>query len=216
MVVAVVIVLPFLLLADLLHGRQVWQPLAEDRRFNVNLDGSYIEVLGYGLLLAAAIVLAAVASRRPSARVLVAWASVLTLVALDDALQLHERGGEMLVASLGLRAAAGLRAVDFGELVVWAALGACSLLVLCVGHRCSGPSARRQSWWLAGALAVLVFFAVVVDMGHIALQSVVTGRGERLISWIEAAGELLGTALLLSVAIHIWRQPAHDRRHTAP
>ena len=168
-------------------------------RWSGALDGSYVETLGHAQLAAAVVVLALVAARCRSV-VLAVWTLVLGVVLADDARQLHERGGAALVRALDLPAVAGLRAADLGELTFWALSGTTLGALLLATHRRARGAERRQSWALARLLAVLAFFAVIVDMLHIAVAGRVAGPVEATVGLLETAGELgVMTAVLLAV-----------------
>jgi len=71
-------------------------------------------------------------------------ASVLFLyILLDDAMQIHENVGLLLVDQVGLQPALGLRARDFGELIVSATAGSVILTLGVLSYRIGNALARR-------------------------------------------------------------------------
>ena len=192
--------LPVILLLDLVQRLQ-----QDDGRgfFAVEGDRSLIEVLGYVQIAVAVALLLAVAVRR-RAPVYAGWALLFTGVVVDDAVQLHEVGGERLARTGALAGLPGLRPEDVGELLVWAVLGVLLLAVLAATWLRSGASSRRTSRCFALPLALLVLFAVVVDMVNSLLHG--APPAVRLLgSWTEASGELAAMSLLLALALDLHR-----------
>lgn len=193
--------LPVVLLLDL--AQRLHQD--EGRGFlAVEGDRSLIEVLGY-LQAAAAIglLLLALAVQR-SAPVYAGWAVLYTGVLVDDAGELHERGGERMTAVGARPGVPGLDVQDVGELLVWAALGTVLLAVLAAAFLASDAPSRRTSWRFGVPLLLLVLFAVVVDMVNSQLHGappVVRLLG----SWTEASGELAALSVLLALAADLHR-----------
>ncbi len=199
---------PFLLVAHQLHLEGVAG--FGSPRWNTNLDRSSIEVLGY-LQVVAAVLAMLVVWRRGRGRVYAGWAVGLAVIVLDDALELHERVGSWLAQHVALPVVPGLLERDVGQLLTWAGLGAVSLLVLLATHRGSPAAARRDSWLLGGLVAVLMVFAVVVDMAHRPITAVHdSGAVELLLMWVEAGGEVTTMTALLAFALHVERRDRHD------
>ncbi|WP_250445444.1 hypothetical protein [Actinotalea sp. C106] len=171
-------------------------------RWDTNRDASWIELYRGTLLIISAVLLARLGRSAPGAPVLLAWALLLVVVALDDNLALHERGGGWLDSTVGLPTPVGLTGQDVGELVVWGALGALLAALVVLGHRRSSAPARAVSRHLALALGLVVFFAVVVDMVHAAVVSEVPYRVDYLLTAVEAAGETGAVAVLTVVCVH--------------
>ncbi len=136
---------------------------------------------------------------------------VLLLVTADDMLQIHERGGGTLVRALGVEPALGLDAQGWGELAVWAVLGAVSLAALVLTFLRSGHRARRVSWYLLACVGVLGVAAVGVDMMAIIVEPSVGGTTSWLIAMLESAGELAAAGLFLTV---VWT--FHRATRTVP
>ena len=114
---------------------------------------------------------------------------------LDDALQIHERGGTLVAARLGLMHAFRLRGKDFGELAVSAAAGILLLPLLIWAYRSGSQMFRKVSQDLILLILVLVFFGVVIDMVGIAIQA---GKGVGFIMGvIEEGGEMIAVSLIL-------------------
>ena len=92
------------------------------------------------------------------------YSIVFLLVLMDDALQLHERGGAWLVQMMDIGSAFGLRGQDFGELAVWGALGVVVVAVLIAGCWNVSQDARKYGAYLHLVLGGLVATAIGFDM----------------------------------------------------
>ena len=197
--------IPFLLVAHQLHMRGVSG--FESFRWSVNRDRSYIEVLGYVQVVAAAALLLLQGWWRRLGAVYVAWALVLLLVFVDDATGLHEAGGHWLRERPDAPRPLGLKPQDVGELMVWGGLAVLVLALLWVTHRRSPAAARRDSLVLLALFAVLSAFGAGVDMVHSLVKSMIASRqADVLVGFVEAAGEVGGMTLLLAYVVHVVRR----------
>jgi len=114
----------------------------------------------------------------------------------DDAFQLHERRGVLVATRWHFTGALGLRARDFGELIVTGVVGAGLTALIFAVYLRSGRRARDDSRGLAILIAGLVFFGVVVDMLHVAADGsgrAVTGGA---LGIVEDGGEMFVVSLL--------------------
>ncbi len=173
--------------------------------YRVDVDAGLAEWFMYLQGVACALLLLGVfrATRQP---VHAAWALIFLFVVADDAFMIHERLGAYLATAFGLPALPGLRPDDSGELLVWAAAGAVLLGILWRGFARSGRNARAAGGVLGLVFATLVFFAVVVDMLHIALGQLGT-RLYKLLPIIEDGGEMLSMGLACAIALLLYRHP---------
>ena len=202
---------PFLLVAHQLHFWGV--PPFASPRWAVNQDRSFIEVLGYVQLFVAAALLSYVGLWRRQGAVYLGWAMTLVLVMLDDALRIHEVGGGWLVRRGLVPGLLGLPEQALGELIAWAAMGVVVLLSLPFAHRVSPAGARRDSWWLVVLTAVLMFFAVGVDVVHEASEEITdNGVVDLLVTFVESGGEVAGMTGLLAWSVHVFRRPRTEAR----
>ena len=208
--VACVAAIVGLLLTYERHARGA--PGFADERWDLDLDRSYIEVAGYAFVLAAAVLLLALFARR-GAPVYAGWATGFVILVADDALELHERAGRWLDGNLDVIDPPGLRVVDLGELAFWAGAGAIVSVVLVATHRRSCRSAQQHSYRLAALMALLMVFAVGVDMLHILVKSLLDAhRVDLVLISLEAAGEAGVMAGLAAYALHLTRRPVHGLR----
>jgi hypothetical protein len=131
-----------------------------------------------------------------------ALGAVFVGVLLDDALALNQLLGAPLAGALGLVDRPRLLAQSVAELLVYGALALPVLALLCTGWLCASPPHRRAGAGFLGLLALLAFFATVMDLVHLAF--IKSFFGSRLVlEVIEEGGEMvtLSAALLLALAL---------------
>jgi hypothetical protein len=173
------------------------------RLMSIYTDGGYAERYQYlkwigiaGMLL--------LAGRRAGNRLFTALAVVFLLVFLDDALQLHERGGRILVEALPPLRPRFFRMQDLGEIVTWAALGALAVGVLVrAWRRARGPE-RQAARPLLILFAALLLVGIGADMLHIVLPRLAGAfGGVELKAFVRSVTGLLedGGEMLLASAI---------------
>ncbi|MFP4144593.1 MAG: glycosyltransferase [Phycisphaeraceae bacterium] len=125
---------------------------------------------------------------------------------LDDALQLHERVGGMLVAELGLSGWRGFRGQDFGELCFFVVVGTAVVGVGGLFYRRGGVFEQQRLRLLLIPLGLLVLFGGVVDLIHYVVPNPLPGY----FSWslVEDGGEMVAVSLLLAMAVAATRADA--------
>lgn len=128
------------------------------------------------------------------------WLPVFAYLLADDALQFHERFGQQLVGVLGLTGAFGLRAVDFGELIVTGAATLVLMIPLIVGYVHSDARSRWIYRVFLVLVGVLAFFGVALDMLHIILGEYGLGS---LMAFLEDGGEMLSVTAMVAFALRI-------------
>lgn len=145
---------------------------------------------------------------------LLCWSGFFGFLLLDDALQIHERGGYWLGRQLGLPAVFGLRPDDFGELMIAGGVAGALLAGLALTlWRETGPVWRvsRELLLLTGLLAV---FGVLVDMVHVIAYFRAPAFSTPL-AFLEDGAELLiisaATAYALWIALQ-GREPTEGLR----
>lgn len=178
--------------------------------WNADLDRSFAEVFGYLQLLLAAVALLVVVTRVRAARpFLLAAAATLLVMVLDDALQLHEAFGRWFATRTDVDVdVAGLRGQDVGELVLWALVGVPLGAALVLGYLRGRPE-RPFAHRLLLCLAPLLVFGLGLDVVHIMVRDHVHPYVVYVLTWLEAAGELVGMSAVLGVVAHrLLRQPA--------
>jgi hypothetical protein len=159
----------------------------------LDVDRGYAEFFQYIKLLWTVLLLACLGLRTRQ-RGYLAWALLFAYLLVDDSFTLHEELGELLAERLALNDALGLRAIDFGELLVSAAAGVVLAAAIGWAYRRGSAVFQRASRHLLVLLLAVVFFGVVVDMVHIALDP-----GETLdkaLVILEDGGELVAMSFI--------------------
>lgn len=195
-------------LADLAYRLRGGLDAAPQSPWKSDEDGSVAELVGYGVLAVAALIALRLAASHSGWPVFSVWAGVIAFVGLDDLLTIHERVGGALSPVLGTRL--GLDGQAWGELLAWGAAAVVAVAALSIGHRRSVAVARRASWHVVGAMAVLGLAAVGVDMVVAATEDSLGGTLGYGIAMAETAGELFGCGALLAVMVGIATGPGRS------
>jgi len=159
----------------------------------LDVDRGYAEFFQYMKLLWTVLLLTCLSLRTRRWGYL-AWALLFAYLLVDDSFSLHENLGKVLASRLSLTGALGLRAVDFGELLVSAMAGGVLAVGLGWAYLSGVDELRRSSRHLLVLLLAIVFFGVVVDMVHIASHPV--GWLDNALVILEDGGELVVTSFV--------------------
>ncbi|MDZ4241785.1 MAG: hypothetical protein U1D99_03070 [Candidatus Omnitrophota bacterium] len=128
-------------------------------------------------------------------RIYVLWAGLFSYFLIDDALCIHESLGRIMADFFQFVPAFGLRAKDFGELIVSASVGL--VFVLGMGRwylHCHDSLHRKINDDLLKFLLALGFCGIVFDMLHLVLQKT---SWEAPFSILEDGGEMVVMSLIL-------------------
>jgi hypothetical protein len=166
--------------------------------WNIGRDSSAAELLNllkWGIAIFACLA-AYVRSRVP---ILLGLSVLFLICLLDDGLQLHERGSELLIEWWGLFRYFGHRQGIAGELIVWSILGTLALISLVISWRATERPERRQVLPIFVFFGAIVFCAVVLDVMHTMTESrsIIAG----VVGMLEDGGEMVFLTLLLS---YVW------------
>ena len=163
---------------------------------NIGRDWSAGEMLNYAKWSLMAVVFG-LTWRATGLRLYLALAVFMLLVLADDALQLHERGSDLLMTALPtLRSDNG----SVTEIVIWAMIGLLGLtaVVLSLG---SVPPSERAKVQMVGLLFVpIIFFGVVVDAVH----AMARDHGQ-ILMLVEDGGEMLAISVLAAYVYATFR-----------
>jgi hypothetical protein len=169
-----------------------------DWRFALTYDWSYAEIYQYikEVYIAAAFFLLAYFRKFPGYLV---WSGLFFYFFLDDAFQFHETVGGLIANNLNFETMFGLRAQDFGELIIYACVG---LIFFCFGIlsylRCDDY--HKKVWrTLLGLVVLLVFVGVGLDMLHQVIDSSGTSIGIFRIGSLIGAMEDFGEMIVMSL-----------------
>lgn len=177
--------------------------------FNLAMDRSIGEYLGYAELGLGSILLLAVfaKTREP---LMLSFAILLAVMMLDDSAGLHEIGGGYFVVSMGLTDGSVFDAKDKGEMIVWLIYAAILLPVMLVGLARTPLDRWFRAIGLALLTAVLTGFAVVLDGIHEGVCSINGGFPYcfQLLDLVEDGGEKITQSLILAHVIYLSRNTA--------
>lgn len=179
--------------------------------FSLGMEWGYAEIFNYLQTLALVGLLAAIAMRIRQSLYL-CWAAVFVLIAVDDALAIHQQFGSLLAAVVPLAPGLGLRPADLGEVAAWAGGAAGLILLLAFGFRRATPEHREIGWYFAWLFGLLLFFGFGVDMLHSLLNGTFFASS-LVFELIEDGGEMVSISLACALAFAVWRatnDPAAD------
>lgn len=129
---------------------------------------------------------------------------VFLIVLADDSLEIHERLGSSLKETLGYSHAYGLRAQDFGELTVWAAIGALCLVIFVYGYLKSSNFARGISHVFLLGIGATAIFGIGFDMFDIMVSRLWSSSFAIILEFglqvIEDGGEMIMASLMSAYA----------------
>lgn len=161
--------------------------------FSIENESGYAEY--YQHIKELAVALIAFALMIKSADLLyLCWTWLFTYLFIDDSFELHETLGLRLSRKLNFTSAYGLRAQDFGELLVSITAGLSFAVLLAISYRHGKKRARHESKVLLAMLLALAVFGVLVDMVHI---EVVSNPWNYRLGIIEDGGEMLVVSIML-------------------
>ena len=143
-----------------------------------------------------------------------ALAAIFLFVLLDDALALNQLLGAPLAGALGLVDRPRLEAQSVAEMMVYGVLAPPLLGMLAVALLRAPAEHRRAGAGFVSLLALLAFFATVMDLVHLAF--IKSFFGSRLVLEVaEEGGEMLTLSLALLLALSR-ELPARRAQGAAP
>jgi len=166
------------------------------------------------LKLATACVLIVRLARRSTTPRHLAWLPLYAYFLLDDALGIHEHGGELVAAALGRRSPPGWFGQLHGELTVSAVAGVFLSFPCYVAYRSGDDRSRRIFRDLALLTLVLPFFGVVVDAVHAAVQD--DAVFDASFGAVEEGGELAAVSLIVGYLLAAGNIGRSRRRSISP
>jgi hypothetical protein len=177
-----------------IHVLHVWSPWLKSLFFSLERDSGLAEQYQYvkQVWLAACL---GVAFLQRRGRAFAGWAVFFLFLLLDDTLQIHERAGGAIAQALGIPPMFGLRAKDFGELIVAGITGVAACAFAWLAIQRGGERSRRLSADLLCLLGALALFGVFFDVLH----TITYFRAPLLapvFALIEDGGEMLGVSVI--------------------
>ena len=134
-----------------------------------------------------------------------ALGAVFVLVLLDDALAVNQVLGRALVELLGLVDRPRLQAQSVAEMMVYGLIALPLAALLAAAYLRAGPAHRTAGRGFLSLLALLTFFATVMDLVHLAFIKSFSGS-RLLLEVAEEGGEMLTLSLALLLALTLARQ----------
>ena len=180
------------------YGLDAWP---RDPLFSLDSNTGFAQAFSSGQTLLLIALLLTLAQRTREVLYL-ALGAVFVLVLLDDALALNQLLGAPLASALGLVDRPHLLAQSAAEMLVYGALAVPVVALLSAGWLRASPSHRRAGAGFLALLALLAFFATVMDLVHLAF--IRSFFGSRLVlELLEEGGEMgtLSAAMLLALAL---------------
>lgn len=188
--------LALLLLTDLvfilLHILYSYTGLLPSSLYSLARDRGYAEFFQYAKELWIAILLLVLALKQRQ-ELYFSFSVLFFYFLFDDAFEFHERLGELLADWLSLQPAFGLRAVDFGELLIYTLFGLLFLVAFALSFYLSDHKARSIGTALLGLVLFLAIFGVFMDMIEIVVSQPAAAGVLRI---IEDGGEMLVMSLI--------------------
>lgn len=138
---------------------------AGNYRYSLTADRGYAEVYGYIKFFWIIIGLLWLALQEYQSIFIVA-ALLFLYFLIDDAMKVHETVGDDIAEWLDFSATLGLRAKDFGEVIVSASIGLFFILTGFLSYRYSNYFARRIGLYLLIGIFALAFFGIIIDLVH--------------------------------------------------
>jgi hypothetical protein len=177
-----------------LHFIEAFTPFLENPLLSVEKDRGYAEMYQYLKLIWIITLLAYISLQKKSPLYMV-WILLFTYLLFDDALHIHEFVGIYTAENLNLTPAFGLRLQDYGEMAVSATVGISLLFFGVLAYRRGSQDFKNISKDLILLMGILVFFGIVVDMAHIAVQ--LGWWVNFILGVIEDGGEMIAVTLMV-------------------
>lgn len=179
--------------------------------FSLTRDRSVPEIFMY-LCEATCSASCLIRHRRTGEYAFLFMALLFGFIVLDDALSYHEVLGGIIVAHLGYLSPL-LQSQETGELISWsiAALLLVPPLLWCLWHIRPGEVGVYLVFGLV--FAILVFFAVGMDLAHSAVESILDPKARmtkavlRVVGWLEDGGELIMVTVAAATGLLFARVP---------
>lgn len=200
---AIILLAGFILLSDVLfialHTEAQLRGSQNSLLF-IDFDRGYAEFFQY-LKMTYALLLITLVAIETRSWILSVWLIPFAYLLSDDALQIHERGGEYIAQLFSLQPGLGVRAVDFGEVAVSGIAGLIILPLLGIAYWKACAGERWIFHRLLGLIALLALFGIVIDLAHVAAHSLLGGFD--WIAVVEDGGEMVVATLIVAFLLRL-------------
>lgn len=154
--------------------------------FSIEYDGGYGELFQYIKELWIIVLLVFIGTKQWKF-IYFSLSLLFLYFLLDDSLRIHESAGAFLADSFNFHPQLGLRAIDFGELVVSVLVGAPLFALIGIAYNRSDVAARMIAKCIMAMVVLLALFGVLTDMVAIMVKHPVA---QPILNIIEDAGEM--------------------------
>jgi hypothetical protein len=179
-------------------------------RFSIARDGGYGEMFQYFKEFFIFVLFVLLGFRKKKLLYFILGFLFLYLL-VDDSLKIHERLGALLAEWLNFQPSFGLRAIDFGEILVSAFFGGLFILAIGISLFLSDVQTRMVGIWILIAIFFFAFFGIALDMLEIAAQDQVLSQ---IIAIMEEGGEMVVMSVVVWYAFRL-NFPARQQTQAA-
>ena len=199
-----------LILADLsfifLHILHTNSSLLPNNLFSIDKDRGYAEIFQYIKEFWVAILFFLLGIKKRKLLYIV-FSLLFLFLFIDDSFELHERFGAFLADLFHFQPMLGLRARDFGELVVSAFFGTLFFLSIGIIHYQSDNFTRTVSKYILGLIVLLVTFGIMIDMLEIIVEHPLVNP---VLVIVEEGGEMIVMSTITWFVFRLNLNSAHD------
>jgi hypothetical protein len=183
------------------HVAHVWSPWLKQAFYSLENDGGMAEQYQYIKHVWVAASFGVLFLRQRSVT-LAGWSLFFAFLFVDDAAQVHENIGTVVSNAFGFQPMFGLRAKDFGEILVAAAIGGAAVVFASLSIWRGRDTSRRVSADLVCFLIALGLFGVFFDtlhtITHFRLPIVAP-----VFALVEDGGEMIVASLIVVYAFDV-------------
>jgi hypothetical protein len=183
----------------ILHILNLYTGLLNSSLYMLTRDRGYGEFFQYTKELWIAVMFLILAIKKKQGNFYV-FSLLFLYLLIDDSFEIHENLGRVIAEIFHFRPSMGLRAVDFGELIVSALFGLLFLTALILFFILSDTITRRITLYMITFFGILAFFGVVMDMVAVMVDHRVTTR---VLEMIEEGGEMLVMSVITWFVYHL-------------
>jgi len=176
----------------ILHILNLYTGLLNSSLYLLTRDRGYAEFFQYTKELWIAVLFLILGIKRKQG-IFYVFSLLFLYLLIDDSFEIHEKLGQIIAETFNFQPWFGLRAVDFGELIVYAVYGLLFFTALILFFILSDQLGRQIAVYMAIFFVLLAFFVVVMDM----VAVMVDHRGTAwVLEIIEEGGEMLVISLI--------------------
>jgi hypothetical protein len=187
----------------ILHILNLYTGLLNSSLYLLTRDRGYAEFFQYTKELWIAVLFLILGIKKKQG-IFYVFSLLFLYLLIDDSFEIHENLGRVIADILNIQPWIGLRAVDFGELIVSGLFGLLFLTALILFSILSDQISRQIALYMVIFFVLLAFFGVVMDMVAVMVDHRSTTR---VMEIIEEGGEMLVMSVILWF---VFRLRVHD------